>query len=417
MDHLIKNCTIETIAFGGFGIARVDGKTVFIPGGAPGDVVTIKIVKSKKTFAFGEIVEITKKSELREKPRCPYYGKCGGCQLQHIKYPEQIKIKHQFLQDSLQRIGQIKIDVDKTVGSSKPFLYRQQISLKLFPVNGKFQAVFSGVCPSEKINIESCSLFSESHAHFHTLNKLLEELPAQGISDANLKLFKDHKDKWIGSFSFYPKLPITQKEASFLTEKYPLFSALLLKAPRKSIRVGSPILQMEKNGIKFSYPPTCFSQNNPEISHQIYDLIVEELKETTRPILDLYCGIGISTLLLAKTGKKVHGVELSSEGVAAAKKSQKLNQIEGAHFHSSSVEDFLKKWDSECSVIVNPPREGLSNQVIDALKNLPIKKFIYISCNPATLARDLKALKITPRKAIPFDHFPQTTHLESVIIT
>ncbi len=412
---------IISLAFGGSGILREkSGRAIFVPFTAPGDLVQVELTQEKKSFAIGKCLAIIKPSDQRAEPVCPYFEKCGGCDFQHLKIEAQRAAKEQFIKDAAKRIGHFEARLHPLVPSPESTLYRKQITLKLNPKEGGFTGVFTGVNPNEKIAINSCSIFSEDKVLFEQIHHLLAHLPNSGVEDGSLKIVKGTEGKFIALFSFYPKIPIEQKIAQELLAVIPLFQGIYLAAPGSVIEVGTCKLALTVGNLEFAYKPTCFTQNNPEMSLQIYQKILQLFPTDGLPLLDLYCGIGITTLLLAQQGHKTVGVEMNRSAISYANQNALQNKIVKASFVHAPVEKFLatNKIKEKTHLLINPPREGLSKEAMTRIKKIPFKTLVYLSCNPSTLARDLALLKELPGFKIvslqPYDLFPQTTHIETI---
>lgn len=418
--------TVEKVVFGGSGLVRNQGKVVFVPFTAPDDTILFTITQEKKQHAFGKCEKILTPSKQRTVPICPYFETCGACQFQHIGYKSSLEIKKEFVQQALERALKIQIAVADTIPSPKEYGYRAQITLKLQRENAGYRAVYTGVDPNEKLAINSCPIFTFSKELFEQLTLFLKDLSQPELEGGVVKILKSDPsstdERFIASFSFYPKLPI-KKEADLkaLLEKFPLFSGIYMRAPGQTIQAGNCTLIRELENLVFSYLPTCFTQTNEAQSRALYSYLLTLFPAENLPLLDLYCGIGMSSLLLAKNHSTVVGVELNRSGIDYAKLNAKSNKIDNATFFASSVEDFLRNWTKRkkepVNILLNPPREGLSAQTINFLKKIAFKNLVYISCNPATLGRDLALLKedLTIQSAIPWDFFPQTTHIETVV--
>src|SRR5579872_3452838 len=299
---------IENIAFGGSGILRHEGLVIFVPYAAPGDYLTIELHKQKSSHAFGTIVEIEESGPERVPPRCPLFGKCGGCQFQHLSYETQLEIKRRFVEESLQRIGKIVWNVPPVVPAFQTWYYRAHIRLNLRPKDNGFMAGYIDPTSLALVKPSACAIFTEEeNAIFRQLQSFLLTLDNRGISEASLRLFKvDHR--FLLGFSFSPKLPENRAlVAAEALKTYPEWAGILMRAPGQKDEFGTTKSTIEIEGLHFHYSPYGFLQNHPEQSKKLYKHLLEMLSPNAHKVLDLYCGIGISTLLLGKKGKKVIG--------------------------------------------------------------------------------------------------------------
>ena len=300
---------------------------MFVPFVLPGEQVEFEITRSKKSHAFGHLLRVLKSHPDRVIPKCEYYGSCGGCQLQHASYELQLKIKQQFVEDALMRIGKLNIAINPIIGTDKQWAYRRRI--KLHEQDG--QVGFIGVDGKSFVAITHCEIYS---------------------------------------------------------------------------------------GNSLELDPDIFVQAHPEQSERLYqDLVLAIQKLGTPKILDLYCGIGILTAKLATLGCEIIGIELNPKAIEYAKKNhiQKINWVTA---DVAQVINSYLKHDKPTVVLVNPPRTGLNPEVTQALAQYKPKHIFYTSCMPATLARDLKILYeagYSIKACQPYDLFPQTTHVETVV--
>lgn len=328
---------------------RVDNFVILVPFTIPGEEVEVRLDKVHKNFAFGTLIKILQSSKHRLEPRCIYFGKCGGCQLQHMTYETQLKHKQQVIQDALKRIANIDVPLFPIRGAKEPFEYRRYIRLQR-----RENAIgFIGIDNKTLVEIEKCVIFSEE------------------------------------------KISLKEGENT------------LFKSDEHVHQIW---------GLTIFSSPTAFLQNHKEQSEAIYREVTNQIKEVEpNHVLDLYCGIGVTSLLLAKEGIKVTGVELSAEAIALAKKSANYNKIIGVDFLATSCEKAIEQFASSDIILVNPPRTGLDKKVIEGIKRINPKHLFYISCMSQTLARDVEALGYRVHSGQAFDMFPQTAHVETLL--
>ncbi len=420
--HDIHTGEVTGTAFGGQGIIRHEGLVIFIPFAAIGDTVRFRIVKCKKNFAFGELVDIITPSTQRITAKCPYFGTCGGCQLQHLNYDTQLQYKRQWIEDALKRqAGLHDAIVPNVEPATLQWAYRRRIVLTLKPYNDSYQAGYFSLEGTSLINVQQCPIFTnETDPTIAQVQALVARLKRTDASDGKVTILKDKGAHFLLHFHFKVMPTNAQQVLNEAMTSFASFSGIVATAPGRSIRVGSFETTLTIGNLTFEFSPQAFIQNHPEQSLNIYTSICKYAAMCApKKILDLYCGIGISSLMLAQQSAHVIGVEANAEAVRLATENAKNNQITQASFHKANVEavinNLLKK-EAPDLIIVNPPREGLYPQVVDAIIKNPPKHLIYISCMPPTLARDLKMLcqntyQLDSIKG--YDMFPQTAHVET----
>ncbi len=382
MSKTSKLKRIEKLIFGGNGITRIDGYVTFVPFSAPGDEATLKVTQKKKNYQIAIIDTLFKEGAERVEPKCPHYTKCGGCQLQHLSYQGQLSAKQNFVQEAL-RIDDIPI-----TPSPIQWNYRSHIRLNLAKEKEGFKMGYIGWDNSSLIEPSICPLFSEDPTFFSALKEALLLVPHEGIKSASLRIFK-HNGTIILAFSTFPKLP---KKLI----KFPFAKGVAYKSPGKEKHLG-----------KIPFSPYGFMQNNQPVAEIMYQTIVDWAGTEPKKILDLYCGTGITSTLLAHKGHEVIGVEANRSLLPSSKE---------IRFICSSVETALPKLLKTFHpdlIIVNPPKAGLSKEILPFLKS---EEILYLSCMPSTLARDIDRLgsRYSLDKVQAFDMFPQTTHVETL---
>lgn len=410
--------TIDTIAFGGEGILRHEGFVIFVPFTAIGDRITCKIVEAKKSFARAELVSIIEPSPQRTTPRCPYFGRCGGCQLQHLNEDGQNNYKKHAVIDALRRIGHLQVDSIAFVPATLKWAYRRHISLHLRPHKNHFQAGYIANDNHSLVIIDTCPIFnSPEDSIIQSIQKFVQRLPNPQQQSGRVTILKNHENEYIVSFHFPKEFEANPVPFKNMMELYPNIAGVLLNRGNQEIVWGNPYSEITLEGLKFRFTPQSFIQNHPEQSTNIYQKICELSQSSTKKkILDLYCGFGITSLLLAQQGHDVTGVEQNKEAIQFANENARRNQLV-VKFIQDDVEKALPRLASDF-VIVNPPRTGMTKRVSELLVNLNADKIIYVSCMPATLARDLALLcqyKYEIEECVAFDMFPQTAHVETVV--
>jgi 23S rRNA (uracil1939-C5)-methyltransferase len=419
-DHQRKTIqgVVESIAFGGEGVLRHDRHVIFIPFSAPQDHLTIAITEEKKRFARGVIAHIDRKSPLRTTPHCPHFGICGGCQFQHLAYAAQLETKRTFIQDALLRIGKLNLTVPPIIPSPSEWGYRQHIRLQLRPKNDGFEAGYIGNDNHSFVPISQCPIFHDSS--LLPLQRLVHSLSSEEIERGSVRLIKSDCDTLILAFDFFPNLPHNHIQCN--QPSFP-YSGMLFRSPQETISYGNTTCSLEMLGLQMRFSPYGFVQNHLEQSTKLYSAILDAVSSSCRQVLDLYCGIGATSLLIAQRGTHVIGIESHAETIKLAQENSEINQIPSVRFLKGKAEiegvQLLKKLLPDV-VLCNPPRTGLDPLLTRAFLEHRPATLLYVSCMPATLARDLRLLVEGGGYCIAsiqgFDLFPQTTHVETLVV-
>lgn len=407
----------------GRGVIRHNNFVVFIPFTVPGDHIQYRIVDQKKNFALGELVEIIEPSPNRTVPKCRYYERCGGCQLQHITYPAQLEGKRQVVEDAFRRIGRLKdISVQPVVPAKLHWAYRRHITLKITADRESLQAGYIAVDNSSLVRVEHCPIFiPEDDPSIQELQFLLKNLSAKSFQEGKAILFKKENGNLILSLHFNKGFSFDKEKIESFLKEYHHWSGIVIHIHDKKWILGEVQAIIQIEGMRFVCSPDIFTQNHPEQSLKIYQHITDLISIPHAKVWDLYCGIGISSLLLAKEGHQVVGVEYNEESVKLAQENAQLNGLNTTRFIQGDVEKILERKilkEPPDVMVINPPRAGMTPRVIkEIMKNAP-KMIIYISCMPATLARDLNLLcahRYYVSLVQPYDMFPQTSHVETLV--
>lgn len=428
--------------FQGEGIAKIDGITVFIDQAIKGEKIKIKILKVQKNFAYGKIIELIKKSKTRVEADCSTYNRCGGCNLRHIEYKETLNIKKSIVQNCMNKALKKEVKINDVIGMKNPLHYRNKLQYPLGmneqnnPVMGVFSARTHNIIPTEKcfIQNEKCEEIAKD---------IFEFIKQNNISVYNEKTLKGtvrHIVIRIGikTNEILVTLVINEdkledkKLVEYITKRHPEIKSIVKNFNTKNTNVilgdktkviyGDGYIYDILEDYKFKISSLSFYQVNPIQTEILYNTAIKYAGDNLdRTALDLYCGIGTIGIFAAKHFKKIYGIEIVEEAIKDAKENAKINKIENAEFYAGDVEEVLpkiiEKENIEPSVVfVDPPRKGLDIKTIGVLKNLKPEKIVYISCNPATLARDLALLDedYDIKEIQPVDMFPFTSHVENV---
>ena len=442
-----KEYIVEIIdnGFAGEGIAKIDGFTIFIPNCIKGEMVKILIVKVLKSHAFGKVLEIIKQSEHRKVSDCETYKRCGGCDLRHVEYKETLRMKQNAVQSLVNKTLKSKIEVEETVGMGNPYFYRNKAQYPVGldkegnPVIGVFANRTHEIIPIKECLIQN----KESQELARFVLEFIKENKISVYDENTRKGLVRHIVTKVGlkSNEVMLVLVINGKEipkedelVKEILEKFQNVKSIVKNVNTKNTNVimGKENINLYGNGyIKdilgdyvFKISPLSFYQVNPVQAERLYNIGVEAAEISKDDVVfDLYCGIGTISLFMAKYAKKVYGIEIVEEAIEDAKENAKLNKVDNTEFIAGDVELILDDLINNKKVIpdiimIDPPRKGLDNKSIENILKVSPKKMVYISCNPATLVRDLAKLeeKYEIKMIRPVDMFPFSKHIECVSV-
>lgn len=418
--------TITALSFGGEGILRHEGYVLFVPFTAVGDHVRVRIVEKQPRFGRAVLEEIEQPAAGRQKPRCPYFGRCGGCQLQHLDAKEQLNHKVEWLQDAFTRIGHLSWNLQpRAFSAAQDWFYRRHIRLTLNPrEEGKgYQLGYQGAQAGVFVPIQECALFlPQDDPLFIRLEQLLREIPP--ASQGTLSLMKLGEERLFCHYIFSTTLSKTARiHLQHNWQCDPRLVGFALETPNGREEYGDNVGRFSFDGLEIQYSPFAFVQTHPTQSALLYGQFKEVIQRLKpRTVLDLYCGIGVTALISALSGARVVGIEGNPQAILCANENRVRNQATGVEFLCADVTDVCGKQLRALSpdlVLVNPPRTGLNLKVRDALLKTPPRALLYISCMPPTMARDLAPFAdkgFLPSDCAVVDLFPQTTHMETLLL-
>lgn len=402
-----NNVAITGIAYGGDGIARLDGQVIFVRDALPGDHADLLVYEQKKNFARARVQQLVQPSPARRTAPCPWSASCGGCQWQDAHYEAQLTWKRQFITDALQRIGQLETIPPITVhGSQQEFFYRNRVQLKY--QGGRWG--FYGANSHQLVAISRCQIADP------VINEAIEQLlkvDVKSLPPCFLEI-QVTGTQWTGVISA-DRPQVAKAATTYLQERG-------LPVLTEAACASSPyFLYDEQDGVQFFSQPNLFQQVNIPLNQQVRARITATLMQHgVRQLLDLFCGSGNLSLLPAKAGIKVHGVEIDRAAIACAQYNVKQNALTAVRYTALASHQYLTAVEQQQfnAVIVDPPRAGLE-QAVDSLIALNAPLIIYLSCDPNTLARDLRTLLAAGyhlQSVEGFDFFPQTYHIETLAI-
>ena len=449
---------IEDIGVGGEGIGKVDGYTLFIKDAIIGDVVEAKIVKAKKNYGYARLMNIVTPSENRvEKPACPMARRCGGCQIQEMKYGAQLSFKEGKVRGNLERIGEVPTELlDKVmqpiVGMEEPFHYRNKAQ---FPIGtDKEGHIITGFYAGRTHSIipnTDCTLGV-------AVNQKILEIILHFMENNHISAYDEEKHKGLVRhvlirYGFKTdeimvclvmngeKLPHAEKLVDKLCEISGMTSITIsVNKAKTNVIMGNEIKLLWGQtyitdyigNVKYQISPLSFYQVNPVQTEKLYGLALDYADlNGNETVWDLYCGIGTISLFLAQNAKQVYGVEIVPQAIDDARNNAKINDITNAEFYVGKAEEVLPEYYREYQeshggetahadvIVVDPPRKGCEESLLQTIVDMQPEKVVYVSCDSATLARDVKFLRESGyelKKITPVDQFPNTVHVETVVL-
>lgn len=403
--------SLTTMTYGGEVLGRLpDGRAVFVPLALPGEKVRIRLTEDRKNFARGMLLEVIEPSPLRITPRCLHFGYCGGCHYQHMPYEEQLKAKTEIVRDQLQRIGKLEnIPITAAVGSPKPFYYRNHVQFGLTE-DGKLG--YHRLYGDEIFPIQECHLPVEGiniiwpQLEFETLLEIERVAIRQGAGD-DIMITLESSD------IDPPELSLEELDVSVVH----------LSEAGALVMAGSDNVDMEVLGREFRVSAGSFFQVNTEVAGRMVEHLLaglDRLHPLTRDttVLDLYCGAGLFSAFLAPRVGNLIGLEESPAAVDDFV--ENLDEFDHVSVYEGKVEHILPLLNMQADIIVvDPPRAGLTPAALDEILKIAPRVLAYVSCDPSTLARDLRRLTAGGYRlenVTPFDMFPQTYHVECVVL-
>ncbi|MBW2167764.1 MAG: 23S rRNA (uracil(1939)-C(5))-methyltransferase RlmD [Deltaproteobacteria bacterium] len=450
----IVELRINKIAYGGQGVARVDGLVIFVRGGIPGDTVTARVFRKRKGYAEAEIIELVDPSPDRIDAPCPYNGYCGGCQWQHVVYERQLEYKMEHIRESMARIGSlVDVLVHDVVPSEKRFAYRNKMEFSFSdrrwflpnelhrrePEGGFALGLHVPGTYHKVIDVDACLLQAEMG------NQILREVKGH-VKDSRIPVYglKTHEgfwrfltirysnafDEWMVNLVTSEERPeIIEPIADNISRRIKQIKTVVNNINRRkaSIAVGEREVVLTGDGwindrigpFTFQISTNSFFQTNSRAAEKLYEKVVDYAELAgNETVLDLYSGTGTIPIFLANSVRAVTGIEMSRSAVQDARRNCKENGISNCHFLCGDIREKLSAITASRPdvLIIDPPRAGMHKTVLAQVLSLSPEKIIYISCNPATMARDIGQM-IRDYQLVeiqPVDMFPHTYHIEAI---
>ena len=437
------NVYVEDLTHDGSGVAKVDGYPLFIPGALPGEEAEIQVMKTMKRYGFAKLVNVTKPSPDRVEPPCHVFWECGGCQLQHLSYEAQLRQKQKTVRDVMERIGKIPhVPVHPVKGMDDPWRYRNKSQI---PFNERDGEVVSGFYRSRThhiVDTDVCIIQGEEADEI--MSTLKHEMHGMGIEAYDERTHRGmlrhlivRKARATGELMVVlvtrsKKFPQKDAAIDLIKRVVPEVTSIMQNVNSEKTNVifgnktlllyGRPFIVDTIGDIKFEISARSFYQVNSEQTQVLYGQALEYAQLTgNETVIDAYCGIGTISLFLAQKAKEVYGVEIVPQAIEDAKRNAELNGIENAHFEAGPAEEVIPKWYAEGKrfdvLVVDPPRKGCDEKLLDTILEYKPKRIVYVSCDPATLARDLRILEdggYRTQEVQPVDMFPHSSHVECV---
>ena len=429
----------------GEGIAKINNFTIFIPGAIVGEKVRIHILKVNSSYAFAKIVEIIEKSEYRVETNCSTYERCGGCNLRHIKYEETLNMKRNAVQSLVNKTLKNKIKVKDTICMEFPYHYRNKAQ---YPVgidkegksiigvfaNRTHNIIPMNNCQIQDKNSEKIATFINEYINKNKIS-VYDERSGKGLfrhivikvgkrTDEIMCIFVINGDNFKQEKELVDELVSNFSNIKTIVKNINKKNTNVILGDKNITLYGDGYIKDKLGEYTFKISPMSFYQINPIQTEKLYGIAIKKANLTGKEtILDLYCGIGTIGIFASKYVKKVYGIEIVEQAIEDAKENAKINNITNVEFFAGDVEKVLEKILEKENVVqdvifVDPPRKGLDNTTIKNILKVLSKKVVYISCNPATLVRDLNLLEeqYEIKEIQPVDMFPFTSHVECVAV-
>ncbi|MBQ9701043.1 MAG: 23S rRNA (uracil(1939)-C(5))-methyltransferase RlmD [Lachnospiraceae bacterium] len=440
--------TIEDMGSEGEGVGKVDGFTLFVKDGLPGDVARVKVIKEGKSYGYGRLMEVITPSEYRVDAVCPVARQCGGCQIQELSYEAQLAFKEKKVQNNLERIGKVtpsEYEMCTIIGMEEPYHYRNKAQ---FPVGADKEGnIITGFYAGRTHSIIPC----DDCAIGDSVNKTILEIIKCHMRKHSIKPYNEESHTGLVRHILIRRGFTTGeimvcivingmefKAGSELVSELVAIDgmksiSLNINREKSNVIMGNMVIDLYGDGyitdyigdVQFRISPLSFYQVNPVQTKELYGKALEFAGLTgTETVWDMYCGVGTISLFLAKAARKVYGVEIVPEAIDDARKNAKINGIENAEFFVGKAEEIVPKMYNEYGlgadvVVVDPPRKGCDEKLLKTIVDMNPEKVVYVSCDSATLARDVKILGeygYKLQKVQPVDMFPHSFHVETVVL-
>ncbi|MBQ4390492.1 MAG: 23S rRNA (uracil(1939)-C(5))-methyltransferase RlmD [Paludibacteraceae bacterium] len=454
---ILEDIEITAVAAEGKALARVDEQVLFVPYCVPGDIVDVQVTKKKHSFMEGRVVRVVKPSDKRCEAVCKHYGTCGGCKWQILPYAEQLRWKQQQVEDNLTRIGHLHLpEISPILGSAETYHYRNKLEFTFADHQWlTTEEMKAGVpftpglgfhipnCFDKVLQIDECHLMhSDNDLIRNGIYRKAQELGLVFYNERthvgdirNLMLRNNHEEQWMVVVVFGSEMTDNHIALmQYIRDSFPQIISLQYVVNTKMndtigdldvvVFAGQDHIMEQMEGLLFKVGPKSFYQTNTAQAYELYKVARQFAGLSGDEVVyDLYTGTGTIANFVARSAKKVVGIEYVPEAIEDAKVNSRVNGIKNTVFYAGDMKDiltrdFIDKNGRPDVLITDPPRAGMHHDVVDVILEAEPKRIVYVSCNPATQARDLELLEAKYRITAvqPVDMFPHTQHVENVVL-
>lgn len=440
-DRLLVH--VEDLTHDGAGVAKIDGYPLFIHGALPGEDVHVHVLKTLKSYGFAKLLQIENASPFRVEAPCPVFDTCGGCQVQHLSYEGQMTFKRKLVRDAITRIGKLPdVPVHPVKGMEDPWRYRNKSQIPFGMEEGRVVAGFYAPRSHKIADTDICIIQTpEADSIMTGIKQKLTEMGIEPYEEethrGQLRHVVVRKARATGEVMVVlvtkkKKFPQAERAVELIRELVPATVSIVQNINTEKTNVifgdetitlwGNDIIEDRIGDVRFEISARSFYQINPEQTEVLYGQALQYADLTgNETVIDAYCGIGTISLFLAQKAKFVMGVEIVPPAIEDAKRNAELNGFSNTLFEAGPAEQVIPRWYKEGKradvLVVDPPRKGCDEQLLQTILKQRPERVVYVSCNPATLARDLRILEdggYRTQEVQPVDMFPQSTHCEAV---
>lgn len=435
--------TFSDLTHEGDGVGKINGFPIFVPYGLPGERAKVKIVKVKKNLAYGRLIELYEKSDDRVEPPCEVFYQCGGCQIQHMTYERQLEMKRKQVQDVMNKIAHMPdVPVHPTIGMDEPWSYRNKAQMPVAMKDGRVLTGFYQKRSHNIIQMDTCPVQNKAN------DRILREMRGI-IEDLQIEPYDEIKHKGVirhivvrSGYHTGEIMVVVVTNTKELPKKGELIDRIreldsnivgivhninpkrtnVIMGQESKLIWGKDVIIDKIGDLEFEISAHSFFQVNPEQTEKLYEQTLKYAQLTGKEtVIDAYCGIGSISLFLAQHAKKVYGVEVVPQAIDNAKENAKRNGLTNVEFYVGEAEKVMPWWRAQGLrpdvIVVDPPRKGCDEALLRAMIEMEPERIVYVSCNPSTLARDLRILAeggYETKEIQPIDMFPQSSHVECI---
>ena len=433
-EHVFGVCSGYTSD--GHGVVKIDGFPLFVKGMMDKESGELVVTLVKKSYGFARLLKLDKVNEERVNPACPIAKQCGGCQLQHMSYKEQLAFKKQKVQDVIERIAKLNVQVEDVLGMAQPDHYRNKGQIPVGVVKGQVVTGFYRINSNTIIDTDSCGIQSEKiNAVLQTMRSLFKKYGNAGVfrhllikhafvTGEVMVVWIVRQKKFAHREEMVQELVQTIPEIKSVVLNLNTREDNVILGKQEEVLYGESFITDEINGLKFHISAKSFYQVNPVQTKVLYGKALEFCNlKGNETVIDLYCGVGTISMFLAQKAGKVIGIEIVEQAVRDARENAALNGLDNVKFVCSDAAAYAKKMSEQGGradvVVVDPPRKGCDQVTLGSIVQMAPERLVYVSCDPATLVRDLRILEgkgYRVEVVQPVDMFPWTHHVETVVL-